>query len=383
MIQPTNATQAYPQGGANAVSINIFNPQAYGSAPNSQNYAQNLAQPYDYTNSLYNMPQASLYQPQGVQYQPQYQQFMPMQNPMMPMAPIQYPQLQAPQQFIPIQSPIQPMVQPQIQPIAQPQAQMPQLIPAPAPQLMPESVIQEQQPAQAVQEQPAKVETPSVEVVSELPQGTKVVDVNSLIADLKGNDIVKKEAAINKIAEYAQDVPEVAKQVVSEPLMQALVDVIKEDTTGLEGPTEQQIAIAQKVAKGEQLTPEEDKLSENLSPRDAANQNRMFSLYTLAMLQKIQRDEVDDFIANQKQNGQQPIEALKINDLYGYNDVVNVIKNDTRPEVKIAGIQALRYIARPEDSATVKEVLADSLNSTDEQIKLAAQEAVEVVGKKQ
>ena len=33
MIQPTYAQQPYPQGGANAVAINIFNPQAYGSQP--------------------------------------------------------------------------------------------------------------------------------------------------------------------------------------------------------------------------------------------------------------------------------------------------------------------------------------------------------------
>ena len=59
MIQPTNAQPLYPQqGGANAVSINIYNPQAYaGQAP------QQMAQPapYAYQNPLYQMPQASMY----------------------------------------------------------------------------------------------------------------------------------------------------------------------------------------------------------------------------------------------------------------------------------------------------------------------------------
>ena len=50
MVQSTNMLNPYPQqGGANAVAINIYNPQAYG-APASQ--AQNVP-PYAYTNSLY------------------------------------------------------------------------------------------------------------------------------------------------------------------------------------------------------------------------------------------------------------------------------------------------------------------------------------------
>ena len=95
MIQPTN--MQYPQqGGANAVSINIYNPQAYGSTG-----AVNPGQcaPYQYTNSLYQMPQASAYAP-AASAQPAYMPPYVMQAPM--------PQ----QQFV-----------------------------APAPQAMPESVI--------------------------------------------------------------------------------------------------------------------------------------------------------------------------------------------------------------------------------------------------
>ena len=78
MIQQPNIAQlpqSYPQGGANAVSINIYNPQAYGTAP------QNA--PYQYTNSLYQMPQGQIYpqQAQTVEPNPQvYQQYIPMNN---------------------------------------------------------------------------------------------------------------------------------------------------------------------------------------------------------------------------------------------------------------------------------------------------------------
>ena len=83
---------------------------------------------------------------------------------------------------------------------------------------------------------------------------------------------------------------------------------------------------------------------------------------------------------NQKANGEQPIESLKIEELPGYNDIVNIIKNDARPEVKVAAMQALQYIAEPGDKATVEAVLADSLNSQDEVIKTAAQEVMDRFG---
>lgn len=339
MIQPTNTQQAYPQpGGANAVSINIYNPQAYGSAPNAQ--AQQV--PYQYQYPLYQMPQASVYDQQYPQAG-YYQQYLPMQSPA---------QLQTTQQF-----------------------QMPQMpvLMAPAPQVMPNSVMPQQDYAQVQTQEPAQVE---VQQAPEQPQAP-VVDTDALVQGLKDADADKRADAINKIAVYAQEAPDTALQVVSEPIMNSLIDVIKEDTSKLEGPTEQQIAVAEKITKGEKLTPEEDALSEQLSPRDKANKNRIFALYTLAMIQKLQRDELNQYIETQKANGEQPIQALNINDLAGYNEIVDIIKNDNRPEVKVAAIQALGYVAQPEDKAVVDGVLADSLKSTDDVVKNAAQEAVD------
>lgn len=341
MIQPTNAQLPIPQqGGANAVSINIYNPQAYGNTPQQM--------PYDYTNSVYNVPQNSVYN-QGVQY--------------------------APQQVIPqvIQS------IPQVQPAyVQAPAIQPAVAAIPAPQLMPTSVL-EQQPVVQDAPQQAK-QNEAVEIDNKAEEAVNKIDTDALINDLKSTDTKVREAAINKLAEYAQsDDVNVAKQVITEPIMQTLVDIIGEDTTNLQGPTDEQIAVAEKVTKGEQLTPEEDKISEELSPRDAANQNRMFALYTLAMLQKLQRDEVNEYIETQKANGQETIAPLSLENVYGYDGVVNVIKNDPRPEVKVAAIQSLRHVARPEDESTVKAVLAEALNSQDEEVKAVAQETVDAI----
>ncbi len=370
MIQPTNAQQLYPQaGGANAVSINIYNPTAYGSTP--QTAAQSA--PYNYQNSLYQMPQASAYQQQVMPNA--YQQYMPMQNPMM----------QQPIEFQPVQQQVIPQ-----QPVYfQPSQTNVQTLETPAPQMMPESVMAQQQPAvvQQTEAQPQIQEQPQVQEQSQVqaqpqveastPQEVPItINADELIQQLKDTDSDKKADAINKIASYAQSEPKVALQVVSEPIMNALVDVIKEDTNGLEGPTDKQIAVAEKITKGEKLTPEEEALSEQLSPRDKANKNRIFALYTLAMIQKLQRDELNQYIETQKANGEQPIAPLALNDLVGFNDVVNVINNDSRPEVKVAAIQALQYVAEPQDKENVKQILAESLNSPDEAVKAVANETL-------
>lgn len=344
MIQPTNAQQLYPaQGsGANAVSINIFNPQAYGGVPQGAN--NNVSAPYSYQNPIYAMPQASLYQPQAAM-------------------PAQYP----------IYQPIQQAVIPEQAPAQQPIA--------PAPQMMPNSVIDSnaQAPdanqAQQVQTAAQEVQQPEVAEVQN-NNNAQVINIDELTKGLQSTDNDTKAKTINQIAEYVQSTPETALQVVSEPIMKSLVNIINEDTSALEGPTDQQIAIAEKIAKGEQLTPEENALSEQLSPRDKANKNRIFALYTLAMIQKLQRDELNQYIETQKANGEQPIEPLPIDQLIGYNDIVNVINNDPRPEVKVAAIQALQYVAEPQDKASIEAVLKDSLNSQDEAVKSAATETM-------
>ncbi|MBR1617597.1 hypothetical protein IJ670_05535, partial [bacterium] len=136
MIQPTNMQQPYPaQGGANAVSINIFNPQAYGAAQNQQQAA--AVQTPNYTNSLYNMPQASLYQPQQPQFPMGAPQMLPAYQPVTP----QYnPEMFNQYAIIPPQG----MTMQTAQPIAQIMPQEPVAQAAPAPQMMPASVLQPQ-----------------------------------------------------------------------------------------------------------------------------------------------------------------------------------------------------------------------------------------------
>ncbi|MBR5305177.1 MAG: HEAT repeat domain-containing protein [Candidatus Gastranaerophilales bacterium] len=384
MIQPTNMQNAmptYPQGGANAVAINIFNPQAYGTNPNAQ--ASQVA-PYQMPQSFYNIPYASMYgntsyaQPQFV---PNY-----MNNGLAIPQPYAQPQFvpnymnnglaipQQWQQFMPVSNI---MNAPGVIPSE------PQFV-APEPMAMPESVLTPAAVAsqpQVVQADQTPAETPAVEVapkveVVEPQQAAQVVDVDGLIQGLKNADANVRMETINKIASYAQEAPEISYQIVAEPVMQSLVDIINEDTSKLQGPTKEQIAVAEKMAKGETLTAEEQALAEQISPLDMANHNRTIALYTLAMIQKLQREELNQYIANQVSNGEQPCAPLAAQDLIGYPDMVNVIKNDPSLKVRIAAIEGLGHILEPNDKATVEPVLIEAQKSSNEDIKQAATDAL-------
>ena len=158
--------------------------------------------------------------------------------------------------------------------------------------------------------------------------------------------------------------------------MQALVDIINEDTSGLQGPTKEQEAVAEKLRKGETLTAEEQAIADQTSPLDMANHNRTIATYVLAMIQRLQRDEMKDYIASQVANGETPCAPLGIQDLIGYQEMVNAIKNDPSLKVRVAAVEALQYVIEPEDKAVVEPVLLEAQKSTNEDLKAVATDAL-------
>ena len=329
-----------PTPTASAVNIQIFNPQAYTGQPQ-----QSIQNP------IYAYPQQSMYaQP----YANQYQQYMPQQCAPMPSYTPQYaPQMQAVQE--------QPMPAPVLTAAPAPA----QAAPAPAP----------------VQAAPALAQAtpaPAVNVVQPQQPDQNAVDVNGLLAGLQSTDNKTQEDAITKIANYSQGTPEMQNAVLSEPIMMGLANIIKQDTTGLQGPTEAQTAAINKAATGAKLTPEEEALVQQLAPKTLADKNRVISMFTLAMLQKNQRDEIDRY--NQTQDPANQLPQLRVNDLIGYTEIENAARNENEKEVKLAAIQALSYVARPEDKAALEPVLTAALQDSEPLIQQAATEVLTNIG---
>lgn len=333
---PYYPTQAAPT--ASAVNIQIFEPKAYSGQPTN-----NVANP------IYGYPQQSMYsQP----YMNQYQQYMPMQ------APMYMPQAQQVQQL--------------------PQQSMPAPVLTPQAPAATEQAVQAPAAPQAPAEQQAPAQQPDMQIQQPTEQNQNAVDVNSLVAGLKSTDNKTQEDAITKIANLSQGTPDMQSAVLSEPVMRGLADIVKQDTSTLQGPSEAQVAAINKAASGAKLTPEEEALTKELAPKTLADKNRVISMFTLAMLQKNQRDEIDRYNATQDPNNQLP--QLKLNDLIGFTEIENAARNDNEKEVKLAAIQALSYVAKPEDKETVEPVLKAAMNDPEPLIQQAANEVLANIG---
>lgn len=361
MIQPQYA-QPYSQGtpSANAVNIQIFEPKAYASPQ--------PAMP-NYTNQLYAYPQTSLYggtQPQYMPYQaPMTAPYVPYQAPMMaPYTPYQMPPV--------AQYPGYPAEQPAVYTVP-PQIVTPQQQQMPAPAI--EQTVTQEAPTPAPAAEAAP--TPQPVAVEQPAQPAQTIDIAGLVAALQSNDFAAQEKAITEIANFSQGEPALAQQVLNEQIMNSLATIVGADTSQLAGPTPEQQAALNKSMKGEQLTPEEAQLASQDSPKRAADRNKIIAMFTLSMLQKNQRDELDAYLASQGNTG---IPPLGTDNLIGFNEIQNAVKTDPNPEVRLAGIQAISYMAKPEDAAAIQGALQNSVNDPEPLIQQAANEVLAKFG---
>ncbi len=361
-IQPPYPQYQVPQAQAvpqvNAVKIDINNPQAYGST-------NGATSAFGYpNNSMYNMPFVPTYNAS---------QTLPQQNQQFPqIAPISYsPQILSPQQTAPVmpqpiipqaiqqaapvlpQQPIMPVIPSQnIAPAAvqQPAAPAVQPIPVPVPTPLPPvpaqipvanidkpaaaPVITPQQAiATVVQPQQPQQVTPVAPVAPVAPQAPAIannIDVTGLINDLGSADVDKQTSAIQKIAEVAQADTNSAKVLLVEPVFNKLIGIINADTSKLQGPT------------GKNYDPK------NLSPLEKAEINKQFAIYTLAILQKNFREEIN------KEMKKNNLPDVAINDLPYIKEVVNNLKDNPNPTIREACLSALNYVGKPEDKNVLK-----------------------------
>ena len=345
---------AVPQ--VNAVKIDINNPQAYGSTNGA--------------NSTYGYPNASMY---NTPYVPTYTQQptaqVPMQIPQVPQfAPISYaPQVYQPQQITapvmpqpvfpqipqpqvvtpvipqqptaPIAPPVPAAVQPAIQPIPVP-VSVPTPLP-PIPAQIPTATVDKPVAAPAAQPpqiaaaiaqppQPVTPVAPVAPVTPQSPAATTNIDVTGLINELGSSDVDKQTSAIQKIAEVAQADVNSAKALLVEPIFGKLINIINADTSKLQGPT------------GKTYDPK------NLSPLEKAEINKQFAIYTLAILQKNFREEIN------KEMKKNNLPDVAINDLPYIKEIVNNLKDNPNPTIREACLSALNYVGRAEDKNVLK-----------------------------
>ena len=339
---------AMPQ--VNAVKIDINNPQAYGGV-NSQGQvnpvipSQNscVYSPYNYPCApMYSMPQVQQYNATGAY----------------PLPPVSIPghleyldkQIQkidellaknaqnavatpvVPATVVPMVSQTVPSVVPA--PVAPVPMPVPVAIPTPVPVAPPVVPVNQNVnvnpsvPAAVVDAPQNTTVAPVAPVQKEvLPGG---VELNSIIAALASSNPDAQTAAIQKIAEVAQTDPVAARALLNEQTFGQLVSIINADTSKLQGP------------KGKSDP-------KNLSPLEKAEINKQFAVYTLAILQKNFRDEIN------KEMKKNNLPDIAINDLpFIKEGIVNNLKDNPNPTIREACLSALNYVGRPEDKEVLK-----------------------------
>ena len=316
MVQPQ-------QPSYNAVKIDIHNPQVGGQAPVQPQYAQPECMP---------------------QYQPQYAQ---------PTAPFyNYPQTSvynAPQATCPQPFPYyNPTMMPPVAPTA---------VPAQAP-------AQAQTPAQP-QEVPApQVSQPEVVKPDEVkPQ----VDLNEFISKLMNADFNQQVGGMENIAAMIKDSPEKATELVDTKIFDALNGIINFDSSKLEGPSQAQIAARQKILEGKNVTEDEKALANTMTPKELAERNKSYALFTIAMLDKLYADEVAK-LSNT---------VVPLTELPEAVNVVNQLKDNPNPMVRASAIQALSYVQKPEYKNDLTTLFTVAKNDNDPGVVQEANAALE------
>lgn len=249
----------------------------------------------------------------------------------------------------------------------------------PAPNFMPQSIMNG---AGAVAQNTAPAEEAPVAEqapVEEAPANytsPQQINVEQFLQDLNSEDYAAQNEALVAVSNISQMDKTIASQLNTEELMSAVANIVNKDTSELEGPSEEELAVAEKAKNGEELTPEEQAIYDARSPKEQAERNKVYAIYTLAQLQKNLRDEIDAH--NQEiPDGKEKITQMKMPELIGFNEIMTAASNSEVPAVRKAAIQAVSYVARPEEANGVVQMLSNFTSDEDPSVKEAAEKAIE------
>lgn len=184
------------------------------------------------------------------------------------------------------------------------------------------------------------------------------VDVQQVVSNLASPDYDVQAQQMEDIARISMEDAQKAVPYIVTDIFNSLIEIVKKDTSNLTAPSEEQIDIRKKIiinelvreqaqAEGQDVSKIEVpyKLSEKdmetamrLTSLEQAERNKEYGLYTMAILAKVYTDEVEKHTGN----------VVPLTDLPGASEIVDSLRYSQNAGVKIAALDALRYIKRPE-----------------------------------
>lgn len=211
------------------------------------------------------------------------------------------------------------------------------------------------------------------------------VDVAQVVANLSDKDFDVQAKQIEEIAKASLEDPQKAVPYIVTEIFTGLINITKKDTDDLTPPSQTQIENRKKIiineiikeqakAEGKEnpelpytLSDKEIAEATTLSPLEQAERNKEYALYTMAILAKVYTDEVERHTGN----------VIPLTDLPGVSAMVDTLRYSKNSGVKIAAIDALRYIERPEYKDELDSVFKLVMNDESPYVARAALEAIE------
>ena len=209
------------------------------------------------------------------------------------------------------------------------------------------------------------------------------VDIPLVISNLTSDDYDVQAQQMEEIARISMDNSENAIPYIVRDVFSTLIDITKADTSELASPSEEQVQARKKVianylvmenAKGDknvklpyELSDAEINLANQISPMEQAERNKEYAMYTMAVLAKIYTDEVE------KQTGN----VVPMTDLPGTSAIVDALRYNPNPEVKLAAIDALSHIERPEYKEELATLFTLAQTDTNPLVAMSATRALE------
>ncbi len=371
-VMPMN----YQQQGANqAVQYQQQTPGYYYNYPTSSCYAQPAAK------SQFNGVNIEIINPQGQATAPQYgcqmpAQYMPIQQVpvMVPAYPQPFPASQAivqapqaaPVQQAPVaQAPILMESAPAAAPVVVQQQVAPQ---AATPVEVPQPQIQAHDAAPAQAAQPAAPQAAAPVVENAVAQDP-AVSPEAFAGKLQSADLDVQKTAIEEIAEKVKNDKTVGPILLDTQIFDSLVGIINKDTSTLAGPTPEVVELRQKPQ--DQLTAAEKELASTPSQLEKAEINKQYALYTIAYMQERLNNELE------ARNGQ----ALALKDLPCIENIVETVKSNPNPMLRISAIASLSHVARPEYKADLSKIFELAKADEDPRVVENATKALEGLNK--
>ena len=179
------------------------------------------------------------------------------------------------------------------------------------------------------------------------------VDIALVTENLASKDKDVQAQQIEEIVRLAVMEPEKAKDYLVSDVFTGLISITQEDATTLTPPSKEQVEARQKLIANI-LAVEKDKNAINnlpykmsdedvafataLSPMELTERNKEYAITALGALAEL---FIEDFHAKEGR-------VVPITDAPGVSAIVNALRQDPDSGVKLAAIDALRHIQRPE-----------------------------------